>query len=101
MTGCGLVSCENVLRQFGVEVSEADVVRHAVQKGICNLAEDPAKSGGTSADRRVEILRDFGVSAHLELGGDVRRHLLYCALSNVDVPVEVSGRRDELLDLLR
>jgi hypothetical protein len=70
---CGLVSCEDVLRQFGVDVSETDVVRHALQKGLCSVSEDPAKAGGTSAEGRVEILRDFGVPAHLELRGDVQK----------------------------
>lgn len=63
---CGLVSCEDVLRQFGVEVTEADVVGHAIEHRLCNVEGDPRLLGGTTPDQRVQILKDFGVPTHVE-----------------------------------
>jgi hypothetical protein len=68
---CGLCSCQDVLCQFGITVSEADVVRHAVENGQCNISDDPAECGGTTAVNRLEILADYGVPAHLEMGGSL------------------------------
>ena len=61
---CGLVSCEDVLRQFGVETSEADVVQHALENGLCNHSGfDPGEMGGTTVCDQAQILTDFGVPA--------------------------------------
>jgi hypothetical protein len=68
---CGLCSCQDVLCQFGIVVSEADVVQHAVANGECNVADDPADSGATSVVMQVEILSDYGLPAHVELGGSL------------------------------
>jgi hypothetical protein len=65
---CGLVSCEDVLRQFGVDVNEAEVVRHAVSRGLCAVSDDASKSGGTSEEWQARILADAGVPAHVESG---------------------------------
>ena len=59
---CGLVSCQDVLNQFGVPVNESDVVGHAIQNGECDVEQgDPADSGGTSTDEQAQILTDYGV----------------------------------------
>lgn len=68
---CGLCSCEGVLKQFGIDVTEADVVRHAVQNGLCDVSADPAMSGGTTTDMQVRILHDYGVPAHAERLGSL------------------------------
>lgn len=61
---CGLVSCEDVLRQFGVKTSEADVVRHAIDNGLCNSRGfEPGEMGGTTVRDQAQILTDFGVPA--------------------------------------
>lgn len=66
---CGLVSCQDVLNQFGVPVKEGDVVGHAIQNGECDVQQgDPADSGGTSADNQAKVLSDYGVPAHAETG---------------------------------
>jgi Peptidase_C39 like family len=66
---CGLVSCQDVLNQFGVPVGEGDVVGHAIQNGECTvLSGDPTDSGGTSADQQAQILTDYGAPAHAETG---------------------------------
>jgi hypothetical protein len=63
-------------------------------------------TGSSSADTRL-VAVEAAVDGHIPIlrrrPGDetVRRHILYCTLSNVDVPPEASGHRDELLDLLR
>jgi hypothetical protein len=61
---CGLVSCEDVLRQFGVDVTEAEVVRHAVEDGLCNVTDSPQSCGGTTVSSQAQILSDGGVPAH-------------------------------------
>lgn len=65
---CGLVSCEDVLNQFGVDVTENDVVDHAVRNGECYVSDDPTKAGGTNADTQAQILGDYGLPAHVERG---------------------------------
>ena len=65
---CGLVSCEDVIRQFGSDVSETDVVDYAARNGLCQVTDDPESSGRTTVDGQARILEDFGVPAHAELG---------------------------------
>ena len=68
---CGLVSCENILKMAGINVSEADVVSYASRTRsqingafLCSrgmpFAED---NGATSVSDRNEILSHFGVDA--------------------------------------
>jgi hypothetical protein len=66
---CGLVSVEDVLRQFGAHVSEADVLAHAIQHAECQA--DPAaagQSGGTRPSQDAEILADYGVPSRVTSG---------------------------------
>jgi hypothetical protein len=63
---CGLVSAQDILNQFGVNVSEGDVVQHAVQNGECDVSNDPTQAGGTSLEQEAQILTDYGVPAHTE-----------------------------------
>jgi hypothetical protein len=66
---CGLVSCQDVLNQFGVPVSETDVVTHAITNNECNMDVNSAfNSGGTTPGDQAQILNDFGVPAHAETG---------------------------------
>jgi hypothetical protein len=66
---CGLVSCQDVLNQFGVPVSETDVVTHAINGGECQIDPNSAfNSGGTSPSDQAQILTDYGVPAHAEMG---------------------------------
>jgi hypothetical protein len=61
---CGLVSCEDVLNQFGGHVTEAEVVDYAVSTGQCDVSGgDPANCGGTSLENQAQILTDGGVPA--------------------------------------
>ncbi len=61
---CGLVSCEDVLKQFGVQTSEAEVVQHAIEHGLCCTGGDEASEmGGTTMRDQAQILTDFGVPA--------------------------------------
>jgi hypothetical protein len=68
---CGLVSCEDVLRQFGIDVTEGDVVRHALIDGLCNIADRPESCGGTTMSDQTRILSDAGLPAHPELGAEL------------------------------
>ena len=65
---CGLCSCESVLRQFGIGVTEHDIVDHAVRNGQCAVTDDPMTSGGTTEMGLAQILTDYGVPAHPEQG---------------------------------
>jgi len=64
---CGLVSCEDVLRQFGVDVSENDIVNYAADKHLCAVDARSEESGGTTPFNQVDILEGHGVPAHVEL----------------------------------
>jgi hypothetical protein len=67
---CGLVSDADILDQFGKNVTEDDVVQHAVQNGECYVNPfDPSQSGGTTAESQAQILKDYGVPAHVKEAG--------------------------------
>jgi hypothetical protein len=87
---CGLVSCEDVLRQFGVQVTEDDVVRHAAERGLCYVTDDPDHCGGTTVSDQAQILRDYGVPAHPEQLGSLER-LSECVESGRGVIAEVNA----------
>jgi hypothetical protein len=63
---CGLVACEGILQQFGTEVSEQEMLEHALDIGRC----DPL-SGHTSLADQVALLEDFGMAAHTEHNGTI------------------------------
>lgn len=87
---CGLVSCEDVLRQFGADVREDDVVRFAVEKGLCDVNQDPNQSGGTSPYYQAMILKELGVPAHVESLDSVER-LADCVEHGHGVIIEVNA----------
>lgn len=69
---CGLCSCENVLRSFGIEVTESDMVFFASVRGLCSCDDpDPAQNGGTTASGRADILTRLGVPATASYGGSL------------------------------
>ncbi|HEX5416282.1 MAG TPA: C39 family peptidase [Chloroflexota bacterium] len=69
---CGLVSCQDVLLQNGVSVTEAEVIEHAAENGECVIdPNDPEMSGGTSPESQAELLRDYGIDANAESGDTI------------------------------
>lgn len=64
---CGLVSCEDILRQFGIDVTEDDIVRFAVENGLCEVNQDPNQCGGSIPSSQALILNEHGVPAHVEV----------------------------------
>ena len=66
---CGLMSVQDVLQQFGVHVTEADMVEHALQRGECSV--DPAtaeQSGATTPSQDARVLTEYGVPSRAESG---------------------------------
>jgi hypothetical protein len=68
---CGLCSCQDVLGQFGLQVSENDMVLHATERGQCAVTDDVASSGGTSAETQAQLLSDYGIPASVENAGSL------------------------------
>ena len=65
---CGIVCCVDVLDQFGVNRSEADLVRHALACGELHIEiGQPDASGWTYPGEQAAILGDYGVPAHPDL----------------------------------
>lgn len=64
---CGLVSCEQILRRTGLEVTEDDIVRYAGDRGLCVTDACPELNGGTTLLDQARILTEFGVPARPEL----------------------------------
>ncbi len=62
---CGLCSCENILRLAGVQISEQEIVRYAVQNGLCVCDHDEEENGGTNYESRKQLLQAFGVDSSL------------------------------------
>ncbi|KAF5053990.1 MAG: hypothetical protein KA967_00990 [Methanoculleus sp.] len=65
---CGLCSCQGILNLLGIHLSEDDIVRYAVDHGLCHIDLDPRQSGGTTLEQQTELLNDLGVPAHWEVG---------------------------------
>jgi hypothetical protein len=62
---CGIVACAEVLNQFGIQLSEADVVAHATHcRELRVVAGHPEESGWTLPADQVAILADYGIAAH-------------------------------------
>ncbi len=57
---CGVVSCENVLKRYGKDTSEDELVCHADDQGHCS------DRGGTLPIDRARLLGEHGVLAHTE-----------------------------------
>jgi len=69
---CGLVAAQDVLNQFDIDVTEGDVVAHAVEHGLCNVnLSDLSASGGSSPESLAELLEQYGVGAHAEYGASL------------------------------
>jgi hypothetical protein len=66
---CGLMSVQDVLRQFGAHVTEADMVEYAIRRGECSVnPAGPEQSGGTTPSEDARILADNGVPARAVSG---------------------------------
>ncbi len=71
---CGIVSCEDVLRRFGINVTEGTLAGYALRHDLCTVTPGrPELSGGTSAKDQERILRDHGVPARAVSGGTLER----------------------------
>lgn len=68
---CGLVSCQNIARLAGKDVSEADVIRLAMEKGLCSFDPDDAKaSGGITSIGQQKLLTLLGIDSYFETEHD-------------------------------
>jgi hypothetical protein len=71
---CGIVSCADVLNQFGVQVTEADAFVHATNCHELHLVPgQPGESGWTLPAEQAAILTDYGVPAHAEAAQPAER----------------------------
>ena len=71
---CGIVSCAEVLNQFGVRVTEADAFVHATRcRELHVVPGRPDQSGWTLPADQAAILTDYGVPAHAEEAQPVER----------------------------
>jgi hypothetical protein len=71
---CGIVSCADVLNQFGVRLTEADAFLHATRCHELHVVPGrPDRSGWTLPAEQAAILTDYGVPAHTEQAQPVER----------------------------
>jgi hypothetical protein len=71
---CGIVSCADVLNQFGLRLTETDAFRHAVGCHELHMVPGrPDQSGWTLPAEQAAILTDYGVPAHAERAQPVER----------------------------
>lgn len=63
---CGLVSCETVIKQFDIEVSESEIVDLAARHGWCVTDGSSSQCGGTQFSDMVSILDHYDIVAHEE-----------------------------------
>jgi hypothetical protein len=71
---CGIVSCADVLNQFGVQITEADAFVHAMRcHELHRVPGRPGESGWTLPAEQAAILTDYGVPSHAEAAQPVER----------------------------
>lgn len=75
---CGLVSICNLLRRAGIDVSETEVTKCAIDSGLCdyNPLGIASNNGGTTMEMRRDVLNKFGVASDIypsEKGGSLER----------------------------
>jgi hypothetical protein len=63
---CGLASIAECLRFLGLHVTENDVVRFAVDHGLCVVSDNPVASGGTTPVQQVQIFKHYGIPAEIK-----------------------------------
>jgi hypothetical protein len=80
---CGIVSCADVLNQFGVRLTEADTFVHAMRRHELHVVPGrPDQSGWTLPNEQAAILTDYGVPAHAEKAQSVERLALAVQLGH-------------------
>jgi hypothetical protein len=71
---CGIVSCADVLNQFGMPLTETDAFLHAMRRHELHVVPGrPDQSGWTLPAEQAAILTDYGVAAHAEEAQPVER----------------------------
>lgn len=76
---CGIVCCADILNQFGVRLTEAELVLHAAHRSELHIvAGEPDRSGWTLPAEVARILCDYGVPAHAEQDQSIEQ--LACAV---------------------
>lgn len=76
---CGLVSCENILRMAGVQITEEEIVTYARANNWCTKNNISTKNGGTSPWDRQAILSHYGIDSRVESFTDVEQIATYVA----------------------
>ena len=60
---CGLCSVQDVADQFGLNLTENDVVRFAAEHHLCSTEGTPDQRGGTDIYTQAELLNDMHIEA--------------------------------------
>lgn len=69
---CGVVSCANVARMAGLDVSEREALERAINNNCCSrhrktfFRRRDIDGGGTFPEDRQKLLKQFGIDSHLE-----------------------------------
>lgn len=74
---CGLTSISNICKIFGMNVSEPEVVKYAMENNLCEKVEPGIMGGGITTMQAIRILEHFGVSS-------------YCEFSDVATPERIA-----------
>jgi hypothetical protein len=71
---CGIVSCADVLSQFGMRMTETEAFLHAARCHELHVVPGrPDESGWTLPAEQAALLTDYGVPAHAEQAQPVER----------------------------
>ena len=63
---CGLTSISNICKIYGMEVSEPEVVRYAMENDLCEKVGPGVMGGGVTTMQAIEILKHYGIASHCE-----------------------------------
>ncbi len=69
---CGLVSICNLLRRAGMNITEDEVTKCAIDSGLCdyNPLGTSSDNGGTTIEMRHDVLSKFGVASDIYPSGN-------------------------------
>ena len=63
---CGLNPVSNVCTIAGLDISEPDVVRYAMENDLCEKTEPGVMGGGVTTGQTIKILEHYGIESHCE-----------------------------------
>ena len=70
---CGLCSVQDIANQYGLPITEDEIVQFAAAHHLCDTHGTPDDCGGTTIDTQAQLLADMGIMAMPQKGMSVEQ----------------------------